>query len=136
MYITWPCEEGMYKRWRVQKILSRIRKKVNNQNNWEFNGVLYNLSKYDCVIKPKYHKIIDIVKNLRSVERIFKGRFFGIEINDKRINDNCKTKCNVSSTKSKDSIKYIDELNFNEEKYFLGSNNHHGGFWCFSGFGR
>jgi hypothetical protein len=52
-----------------------------------FNSESYNLSNYDCIIKPRYHQIINIVKNKRSIEEVYMGRYFKIETNDKRYND-------------------------------------------------
>ena len=73
-----------------------------------FNGEPYDLSKYDCIIKPKYHKIIDIVINMESINKLYMGRCFGVETNDKRFKDNGNIKCYVSLKKSKDRCKYID----------------------------
>ena len=83
-----------------------------------FNGVQYDLSKYDCVIKPKYHKIIDIVINMVSLSKIYMGRYFGVETNDNRFKNDGKIKCYVSLKKSKDRCKYIDSYEFNEKNTF------------------
>ena len=83
-----------------------------------FNGIPYDLSKYDCVIKPKYHKIIDIVMTMESINKLYMGRCFGVETNDKRFKDNGNIKCYVSTLKSKDRCKYIDSYEFNEKNSF------------------
>jgi site-specific DNA-methyltransferase (adenine-specific) len=83
-----------------------------------FNGKFYDLSKYDCIIKPQFHEIIDISKQLDSIAKIYMGRHFKIETNDKRYKDEGKIKCYVSMLKSKDRCKYIDEYDFNEKNTF------------------
>jgi site-specific DNA-methyltransferase (adenine-specific) len=85
-----------------------------------FNGEPYDLSKYDCIIKPKYHAIIDNVihNESESINKLYMGRCFGVETNDKRFKDNGKIKCYVSLQKSKDRCKYIDEYVFNDENTF------------------
>lgn len=85
-----------------------------------FNGVSYPLSKYDCVIKPKYHSAIDaiIALNLMSIETIYKGRSFGIETNDNRLDDIGNTKCFVSKLKSNLRHKYIREFEFTDENTY------------------
>ena len=83
-----------------------------------FNGEPYDLSKYDCIIKPKYHKIIDIVINRESISKLYMGRYFGVETNDKRFKNNGEIKCYVSLQKSKDRCKYIDSYEFNEKNKF------------------
>lgn len=83
-----------------------------------FNGEPYDLSKYDCIIKPKYHKIIDTVINMESISKLYMGRCFGIETNDNRFKNNGKIKCYVSLKQSKDRCKYIDTYEFNEKNTF------------------
>lgn len=100
-----------------------------------FNGVCYDLSKYDCVIKPKYHKIIDTVINMESISKLYMGRYFGIETNDKRFSDSGKVKCYVSSLKSKDRCKYIDSYEFNETNTYWKIITSRAAFGAFSGFG-
>lgn len=83
-----------------------------------FNGEPYDLSKYDCVIKPKYHELIDAVVNMESISKLYMGRCFGIETNDKRFKNNGKIKCYVSLKQSKDRCKYIDAYEFTEKNTF------------------
>lgn len=101
-----------------------------------FNGEQYNLSKYDCIFKPKYHKIIDIVQKMESINKIYMGRYFGIETNDKRFKKNGKIKCYVSTLKSKDRCKYIDNYNFNEKNTYWKVITARAAFKAFSGFGE
>jgi site-specific DNA-methyltransferase (adenine-specific) len=100
-----------------------------------FNDNLYNLSIYDCIIKPKYHKIIDMVLNMESINKLYMGRYFGVETNDKRFKDNGKIKCYVSTLKSKDRCKYIDDYTFNETNTFWKVITPRAAFGAFSGFG-
>jgi site-specific DNA-methyltransferase (adenine-specific) len=84
-----------------------------------FNGLSYNLSKYDCIIKPKYHALVDIVSTMNSVSTLYKGRFFGIETNETAcFSDTGRIKCFVSLQKSKDRCKYIDNYEFTESNTF------------------
>jgi hypothetical protein len=83
-----------------------------------FNGVPYDLSKYDCIVKPKYHALIDSVINTESISKLYMGRCFGIETNDKRFKNIGKIKCYVSLKQSKDRCKYIDDYEFNEKNTF------------------
>ena len=101
-----------------------------------FNGIPYDLSKYDCIIKPRYHKIIDIVSNMDSINKLYMCRYFGIETNDKRIKDNGKIKCYVSSLKSKNRYKYIDTYDFTETNSFWKVITPEASFKAFSGFGE
>jgi hypothetical protein len=88
------------------------------RGNCKFNGKEYDLSKYDCIIKPEYHILVDKIIKMESLNKIYIGRFFGIETNDKRLKDIGNIKCYVSYKKSKDRIKYIDEYKFNENNTF------------------
>ena len=84
-----------------------------------FNGESYNLSKYDCIIKPKYHAIIDKVNALKSLAQLYAGRCFGIETNDEdRLKNTGSVKCYVSLKKSKDRCKYLDSYEFTEKNTF------------------
>ena len=79
-----------------------------------FNGEPYDLSKYDCIIKPKYHKIIDILSNTESIiKKYCSSGYFKYRTNDSRLKNNGKIKCYVSLQKSSDRCKYIDTYDFN-----------------------
>ena len=101
-----------------------------------FNDEPYDLSMYDCVIKPKYHNIIAKVTNMESINKLYMGRYFGVETNDKRFKDNGKIKCYVSTLKSKDRCKYIDNYDFNEKNTFWKVITTRAAFKAFSGFGE
>jgi site-specific DNA-methyltransferase (adenine-specific) len=83
-----------------------------------FNSEPYDLSKYDCIVNPSYHKIIDIISNMESLSKLYMGRCFGIETNDKRFKDTGKIKCYVSLKQAKNRCKYIDNYDFNEKNTF------------------
>lgn len=83
-----------------------------------FDGVLYDLSKYDCVVKPKYHSIIDKVIGMPSINTLYMGRFFGIETNDKKLKKTGNVVCYVSEQKSRDRINYLETYLFNEKNTF------------------
>jgi site-specific DNA-methyltransferase (adenine-specific) len=84
-----------------------------------FNGIAYDLSKYDCIIKPKYHNIIDFVSNMESIiTKYCSSGYFKYRTNDSRLKENGKIKCYVSLQKSSDRCKYIDDYNFNETNTF------------------
>jgi site-specific DNA-methyltransferase (adenine-specific) len=102
-----------------------------------FNGEPYDLSKYDCIIKPKYHKIIDIVINMESIVKNYcSSGYFKYRTNDIRLKINGKIKCYVSTLKSKDRCQYIDTYEFNEKNSFWKVITARAAFKAFSGFGE
>jgi site-specific DNA-methyltransferase (adenine-specific) len=101
-----------------------------------FNGEPYPLSKYDCIIKPQYHTIVDIVNTMDSIEKIYMGRYFKIETNDKTLKDTGKIKCFVSTLKSKDRCKYVDNYEFTQENTFWKVITPRAAYKAFSGFGE
>jgi site-specific DNA-methyltransferase (adenine-specific) len=101
-----------------------------------FDNIPYNLAKYDCIIKPKYHSIIDIVSGLESITKIYcSSGYFKYRTNAILANSG-KIKCYVSSLKSKDRSKYIDNYNFNENNTFWKVITSRAAFGAFSGFGE
>ena len=102
-----------------------------------FNGESYDLSKYDCIIKPKYHKMIDIVMNKENITTNYcSSGYFKYRTNDNRLQNNGKIKCYVSLQKSKDRCKYIDDYDFNDENTFWKVITARAAFKAFSGFGE
>ena len=83
-----------------------------------FNGVIYDLGKYDVIVKPEFLSFIEKFKNCQSLESIYKGRFFGIESNDKRLKKTGKTLCFVSTLKSKNRKMYIDNYKMTKTNSF------------------
>ena len=84
-----------------------------------FNSKPYNLSKYDCIIQPKYHNICNKISNMdKLIQLYYESSFFKYKSNDKRLKTSGKIKCYVSTLKSKDRIKYVDDFEFNEKNSF------------------
>ena len=81
-----------------------------------FNNEPINLSKYDIILKPRFYKIIEKIysRNLKSITDIL-GYRPKIKTNDKRLCNDGKIKCYVSSLKSKNNIKYISS--FDDDKF-------------------
>jgi len=100
-----------------------------------FNGVLYNLSKYDRIIKPKYHRMIDAVIHMESINQTYcSSGYFKYRTNDSRLKNTGKIKCYVSLQKSKDRCKYIDVYTFNETNTFWKVITARAAYGAFSGF--
>ena len=85
-----------------------------------FDGHLYHFNKYDLIIHPKYHSIIDkmMSSGYQYLSNIYKGRYFGIETNDHKLKSNGNIKCYVSYKKNKDRIMYLDNYDFKPEDRF------------------
>jgi hypothetical protein len=84
-----------------------------------YNGSKIQLNKYDILIDSKYYNIIEKLSKYDNLTKIYLGRFYGIESNDKRlINDNKKDyiKCYVSQQKG--FIKYIKKDDIKKEYNF------------------
>ena len=101
-----------------------------------FNDVPYELSKYDVIINPKYHKIINSVSNMESIVKTYcSSGYFKYRTNDSRLKNNGNIKCFVSTLKSKDRCKYIDNYDFNKTNTFWKVITTRAAFKAFSGFG-
>ena len=75
----------------------------------DFNGSKMKLNKYDILVDNKYNNIIDKVRKLESLNKLYHGQgHFNIKTNNKNLSDD-KTlvKCYVS--KQKGFVKYIDK---------------------------
>ncbi len=83
-----------------------------------FNNVEYNLNEYDCIFNPKFHSVIDCVKNLENIEKIFMSRCFKIETNDNRLNLINGIDCFVSLQKSKLRLMKVNKFEFNINNTF------------------
>ena len=113
----------------------------NKSHNGEcmFNNHKYDLLKYDCVIKPKYHELIDIVSKMESVDKLYcSSSYFKYRTNDERLNNEGNIKCFVSTKQSKNRCKYIDEdkFVFNDKNTFWKVITTRAAFKAFSGFGE
>jgi len=82
-----------------------------------FNGIEYDLAKYDKIIKPKYHKIIDLTSANKSLNTLYMGRMFRIATNAE-LKDTGNVKCYVSTLISKNRIKYIDNYKLTDKTTF------------------
>ncbi len=110
-------------------------KDKNHKGNCKFNGIDYELSKYDCIIKPELHYLVNMVINKKSIGEIYcSSGYFKYRTNDKRLKSEGLIICYVSKIKCKSRKKYLDNYNFNEDNYFWkvitpranGSNPHFG----------
>jgi type I restriction-modification system DNA methylase subunit len=80
-----------------------------------FNGEIYDLSKYDVIVKPKFHDIIDKLAAHESITKIYLTRgLYKLETNDKQLKDDGGITVYVSSLKSKERTKYIDTYAFTD----------------------
>ena len=86
-----------------------------------FNGTPYRLNKYDSVVDPAYHAVIDQLANRPGITSLYKGRFFKIETTDPRLKATGSpgaTVCYVSAVRAKNRINYIENFIFNSENTF------------------
>jgi hypothetical protein len=101
-----------------------------------FNNNYYNLSKYNCIVKPEHHEFIDKINKYENITKLYiSSGFFKYRTNDKRLKNTGNIKCYVSSLKSKNRCKYTDEYVLNDKNMFwkvIASRAAHG---AFSGFG-
>jgi site-specific DNA-methyltransferase (adenine-specific) len=73
-----------------------------------YDNNMTKLNTYDIVVNGKYYNIIEKLNKYNKITKLYLGRYFGIETNDKNLTDNKKlVKCYVS--KQKGFIKYIDK---------------------------
>jgi hypothetical protein len=92
-------------------------KSYNYNNKCKFNNSMLELNKYDVLIDSIYYSIIDKLIKYENINKIYIGRYFGIESNDKRLCNNEKLiKCYVSQQKGFE--KYINEKYINREYKF------------------
>ena len=95
-----------------------IDKNYNGQCN--FNNNLINLNKYDILVEGKYYDLIEKLSKYDNITTIYRGRYYNIESNDKRLTDNDNLiKCYVS--KQKGFIKYIDGKYINDNYKIITS---------------
>ncbi|ARF10350.1 putative site-specific DNA-methyltransferase [Hokovirus HKV1] len=84
-----------------------------------YNGSNIQLNKYDILIDSKYYDIINKLSRYENITKLYLGRYFGIESNDKRLkneNNVNNIKCYVS--KQKGFIKYIDKKEIKKDYNF------------------
>jgi site-specific DNA-methyltransferase (adenine-specific) len=103
-----------------------------------FNDTSYNLAKYESIIKPEFHSLVDKVlslevPNLSSIMNI--AGFFKYQTNDTRLSDSGTTRCYVSMIKAKDRIKHVSDFVPNENNTFWKTITPEASFGAYSGFG-
>ena len=82
-----------------------------------FNNFMIKLNKYDILITNKdNYNIIDKITKFENIIKLYRGRYYNIETNDKRLSDikinSNYIKCYVSQQKG--NIKYIDKKNIDK----------------------
>ena len=94
-------------------------KDINYNGDCLYNGSMTKLNKYDVFVDGKYHNIVDKLIKYGSITKLYLGRCYGVESNDKRLKTE-KTgenlKCYVSPQKG--FIKYIDKNEIKKEYNF------------------
>lgn len=78
-----------------------------------FNNIYIQLNKYDVIIEPKYHKLIDsiLIKFKHFLDELYLSpSTYGIKTNDKQLLEKGIYKCYVSKLKNNNRIMYINEL--------------------------
>jgi hypothetical protein len=102
--------------------------------NCLFNGYTYDLSKYDMIIKPKHHNIINKIINHDSLVKLYKSSgYFKVRTNDKRLRDEGELKCYVSFLKSKNRYKFINNYSNLDNSWKVITTR--ASFGAYSGFG-
>ena len=94
-------------------------KDTHHNDDCKFNGSITKLNKYDVFVDGKFHNLIDKIIKFESIIKLYLGRHFGIESNDKRLNSEKtkdSTKCYVSQQKGFE--KYIDIKDIKKEYNF------------------
>jgi hypothetical protein len=77
-------------------------KDTHHKDDCKFNGSITKLNKYDVFVDGKFHPVIDKITKFDSITKLYLGRYFGVESNDKRLkNEETKDtiKCYVSQQK-------------------------------------
>ena len=85
-------------------------KSTKYNGNCNYNGNMIKLNSFDILVDSKFYNLINKIIKYENIHKIFKGRYYGIATNDKKLenkNDKDKLKCYVS--KQKGFIKYIDK---------------------------
>jgi hypothetical protein len=70
-------------------------KDTNHKGDCKYNGSITKLNNYDVFVDGKFHALIDKLIKFELLPKLYLGRYFGVESNDKRL----------KSDKTKDTIK-------------------------------
>jgi len=112
-------------------------KDIKYKGDCKFNDYMTKLNKYDIVIDTKYDNIIDKLVLFESITKIYLGRYFNVESNDKRLKSE-KTfddiKCYVS--KQKGFEKYINKKEIKNKYKFWKVITSKASYDANSGFGN
>lgn len=101
----------------------------------DYNGSMVKFNNFDIILDSKYYSIVNKLINNDKITSIYLGRYFGIESNDKRLNDDdTLIKCYVSQQKG--FIKYIDKNEIKKEYNFYKVITARAAFEGNSGFGN
>jgi site-specific DNA-methyltransferase (adenine-specific) len=101
----------------------------------DYNGVNVKFNNFDIILDSKYYGIVNKLLCCNKITDLYLGRYFGIESNDKRFNDNnTLIKCYVSQQKG--FIKYIDKKEIKKEYNFYKVITTEASFKGSSGFGN
>ena len=99
----------------------------------DYNGSKVKFNNFDIILDSKYYNIVNKLLEYEKITKIYLGRYFGIESNDKRLNDdNTLIKCYVSQQKG--FTKYIDKKEIKKEYNFFkvitarAAHEHNSGF--------
>lgn len=82
-------------------------KDTNHKGDCKFNESITKLNNYDVFVDGKFHTLIDKIIKFEPIIKLYLGRYFGIESNDKRL----------KSEKTKDTIKCYVSQQKGFEKY-------------------
>ena len=94
-------------------------KNSNHNGPCIFNGVEYDLSKYDRIIKPNFHSVIDFISLLPSIAEIYQSAgYFKVRTNDTRLRHSGPIECFVSLKKSKSRLMYLENYEFTDHNKF------------------
>ena len=91
-------------------------KSIDYYGNCKYNGNMIKLDTFDILVDSKFYNLLNKLINYPNITKLYIGRYFGIESNDKRLvndNDNTKLKCFVS--KQKGFVKYIDKKHIKKD---------------------
>ena len=100
-----------------------------------YNGSMIKFNNFDIVLDSKYYNIVNKLLNNDKLIKLYIGRYFGIESNDKNLTDDNKlVKCYVSQQKG--FVKYIDKKFIKKEYNFYKIITPKASFGGSSGFGN
>jgi len=83
----------------------------------DYNGSKVKFNNFDIILDNKYYGVVNRMINYDKITNIYLGRCFGIESNDKRLNEDINLiKCYVSQQKG--FIKYINKKEIKKDYNF------------------